>query len=229
MLKVWKGLATTLERGTCIGPPDKSSTNGRVRCPRPSQNFVHCPGVGPYIANAIASLAFQAPVLALEANGIRVAARLTLERGDVRKSRVRARLATALTRHLPRDRSGIFNEALMELGGDDLPSGESPLHPVPDSSSLPGVSPPKAARGDPVLLRSRPACARRGVGGGARGSGSMVRPAAPRPPGRRDPPGGRVRSIAAPARPRRPGCPPRRGRRAPGPGCRSGSARPTPR
>ncbi len=116
VLKVWEG-AGYYARARHLHRAARQIVDERAGAmPETVAELRSLPGVGPYIANAIASLAFQAPVLALEANGIRVAARLTLERGDVRKSRVRARLATALTRHLPRDRSGIFNEALMELG-----------------------------------------------------------------------------------------------------------------
>lgn len=74
------------------------------------------PGVGPYIARAVASISFDAPTIALEANGIRVAARWTLESGDVRSARVRARLERVLTGLLGDRPAGSFNEAIMELG-----------------------------------------------------------------------------------------------------------------
>jgi len=74
------------------------------------------PGVGPYIARAVASLAFDVPALALEANGLRVAARWTREEGDVHSTAVQERLRTALESLLPVHEAGRFNEALMELG-----------------------------------------------------------------------------------------------------------------
>jgi len=84
--------------------------------PREVERLERLPGIGPYIARAVASLAFEAPVVALEANGARVAARWTLERGDLRRPWVRDRLAAALAAELPRGRAGEFNEAIMELG-----------------------------------------------------------------------------------------------------------------
>ena len=84
--------------------------------PRSARELEQLPGFGPYIANAVASLAFGEPVVALEANGIRVAARWTGEAGDVRVPSVRARLRRALEDELPPDEAGTFNEALMELG-----------------------------------------------------------------------------------------------------------------
>ena len=74
------------------------------------------PGIGPYIARAIASLAFDRPVLALEANGLRVAARWWLERGRLADREVRGRLERRLRAELPEPRAGPYNEALMELG-----------------------------------------------------------------------------------------------------------------
>ena len=74
------------------------------------------PGVGPYIADAVASLAFGHPVLALEANGLRVGARWMAETRDLRRPDVRRRIGRSLTALLPTRQSGRFNEALMELG-----------------------------------------------------------------------------------------------------------------
>ncbi len=74
------------------------------------------PGVGPYIARAIASLAFGVPVIALEANGLRVAARWVGERRDPRRPAVRRRLVAELERGLDYAPAGPLNEAIMELG-----------------------------------------------------------------------------------------------------------------
>ena len=74
------------------------------------------PGVGPYIAAAVASLAFQEPVVALDSNGLRVLARWTLERGDPHRAAVHERLRRWAIARLPAGRSGEFNEGLMELG-----------------------------------------------------------------------------------------------------------------
>ena len=86
------------------------------RVPTTVEGLEELPGVGPYIARAIASIAFDAPTIALESNGIRVAARWTLERGDVRAAPVRARLERTLAVWLDGRPAGSFNEAIMELG-----------------------------------------------------------------------------------------------------------------
>jgi A/G-specific adenine glycosylase len=74
------------------------------------------PGIGPYVARAIASLAHETPVVALEANGVRVAARWTRSEGPVRAPAVRRELESALSRVIPERSPGEFNEAVMELG-----------------------------------------------------------------------------------------------------------------
>ena len=84
--------------------------------PREVPELERLPGIGPYIARAIASLAFRAPVVALEANGLRVATRWTRDGGDVRRPSVRRRLEATLARTIPAGVAGEFNEAIMELG-----------------------------------------------------------------------------------------------------------------
>ncbi|MCI4335571.1 MAG: A/G-specific adenine glycosylase [Thermoplasmata archaeon] len=116
VLKVWEGAgyyarARNLRRAA-VEVVDRFA--GRV--PASVAELRGLPGIGPYIASAVASLAFNAPVLALEANGLRVGARLSLERGDVRARAPRQRIAKALARSLPVTDAGAFNEALMELG-----------------------------------------------------------------------------------------------------------------
>ena len=86
------------------------------RLPASVAELEELPGVGPYIARALASLAFGVPTVALEANGLRVAARWTREEGDLRRPPVRARLEAVLASTLPEGEAADFNEAVMELG-----------------------------------------------------------------------------------------------------------------
>jgi A/G-specific adenine glycosylase len=86
------------------------------RLPEEPAALERLPGVGPYIARAVASIAFGRPVVAVEANGLRVAARWTRTTGDLRSPAVRRRLERALAERCPPGRAGEFNEAVMELG-----------------------------------------------------------------------------------------------------------------
>lgn len=74
------------------------------------------PGVGPYTAAAIASIAFGLPHAVVDGNVMRVIVRLTGERGDVGSTMVRKRIQLAADRLLERTVPGEFNQAMMELG-----------------------------------------------------------------------------------------------------------------
>jgi len=74
------------------------------------------PGIGRYTAGAVLSFAFDQRWPILEANTIRVYARLLAERGDPRTSAGQKRLWQAAEDWLPRRRPGRFNQAMMELG-----------------------------------------------------------------------------------------------------------------
>lgn len=115
VLKVWEG-AGYYGRARRLHQAAGAVVAAGGRFPRSAAEWERLPGVGPYIARALASLLDGEPVLALEANGLRVAARWTREEGAIGSREVRARLEGALRSILPRDRPGAFNEALMELG-----------------------------------------------------------------------------------------------------------------
>ena len=113
VLKLWEGLgyysrarnlhaAARIVAGQLGGafPPD-------------AEGLRRLPGVGPYAANAIASIAYGEPVPALDGNQARVLARV-LAWDAVIKTPFDL-LAPALER-IPRDRPGDYNQALMDLG-----------------------------------------------------------------------------------------------------------------
>lgn len=84
--------------------------------PRSHREALRLPGVGPYTAAAILSIAFDQPLLALDGNVVRVLSRLFRLEGDPARSPVQEMLAAAGRQLLPAHRPGDFNQALMELG-----------------------------------------------------------------------------------------------------------------
>ena len=74
------------------------------------------PGVGPYIAGAVLSFAFDRPEPIVEANSQRVLARLIALREDVKSSTARRRIWQVAGRLVPPRGAGDFNQALMDLG-----------------------------------------------------------------------------------------------------------------
>ncbi len=77
------------------------------------------PGIGEYTAAAIASIAFDQPRAALDGNGLRVLARFTDDRRDIRGAACRRALqvlAGSLMETVLPGQRGAFTQALIELG-----------------------------------------------------------------------------------------------------------------
>jgi A/G-specific adenine glycosylase len=130
--RLWEGLgyyrrAENLHRAARI---IEAQAGGRF--PRRFDEIVALPGIGPYTAGAICSLAFNQPTPVLDGNVARVLARFRGLREDVRLAATRARLwryagelvEAAARLQAPRA-CGCLNEALMELGATVC----SPRHP----------------------------------------------------------------------------------------------------
>jgi A/G-specific adenine glycosylase len=115
VLKLWEGLgyytrARNLHRlARALGQMPE--------LPRTPEAWRELPGVGPYTAAAITSIAFGAPAACVDGNVVRILARLTADGTPYRDSTAAAKalgpLANAL---LPADRPGNHNQAMMELG-----------------------------------------------------------------------------------------------------------------
>ncbi len=73
-------------------------------------------GIGSYTAAAIASIAFGEKRAAVDGNVLRVTARLCMDGRLIDDTKVKASVEEELTRVMPSDRPGDFNQAMMELG-----------------------------------------------------------------------------------------------------------------
>jgi len=102
------------------------------RFPEDYEGIRELPGVGPYTAAAVASIAFGAPHAVLDGNVLRVISRLRADGADVRSSKTRARFQKIADQWLDRGSPGEFNQAIMELGATVcLPRGpRCPVCPV---------------------------------------------------------------------------------------------------
>ena len=74
------------------------------------------PGVGPYIAGAVMSIAYDAPYPAVDGNVQRVIARIFGLHGDVTRPAVRRDIEARVKAMMPPGHAGDFTQALMELG-----------------------------------------------------------------------------------------------------------------
>lgn len=112
VLKAWEGLGYYRRARLLHEGAKRVVAEHRGELPTSYEELLKLPGIGPYTAAAVASLAFNEAVLAVDGNVKRVAARLFVIPGEVSEKTAKAFLAP----HLPADRAGAFNEALMELG-----------------------------------------------------------------------------------------------------------------
>ncbi len=85
--------------------------------PRSYRELLHYPGIGSYTAAAIASIAWNEPIAVVDGNVVRVLARVFND-SEIFTSKAAAIVwATPhAQRLLDKEHSGIFNEAMMELG-----------------------------------------------------------------------------------------------------------------
>ncbi len=116
LLKLWEGLgyynrARNLKRAAVL-LCDKFDGN----LPADYEQLLSLPGVGEYTAGAIASIAFNIPVPAVDGNVMRVLSRLTGDETDVLSAEAKRHYRSVVIRYLSNDDPGRFNQAIMELG-----------------------------------------------------------------------------------------------------------------
>jgi len=114
VVRAWSGLGYN-RRAVALSDAARAVVadhDGRV--PRSREDLRRLPGVGPYTAAAVASLAFGEPVVAVDTNVHRVVARVILGADGPEVSQ--AEVGGAAQRWIHRRDPGGFNQALMDLG-----------------------------------------------------------------------------------------------------------------
>ena len=116
VLKVWEGLgyyarARNLHKAAKVVVEEM---NGEV--PADYQRFRQLPGVGPYIAAAVQSIAFNGAYAVVDGNVKRVLARLALIDAPVNQSTSTKIFQEHADLRLDHEMPGNFNQAMMELG-----------------------------------------------------------------------------------------------------------------
>lgn len=84
--------------------------------PRDHAQVLRLPGIGPYTAGAICSIAFSQPTPAVDGNVLRVLARIRRDFDPIDAPATRKRVEQELERIYPTEDPGQFTQALMELG-----------------------------------------------------------------------------------------------------------------
>ncbi len=115
VLKTWQGLGYYQRARNLREAARRVVRDHGRRFPRAYKDVVRLPGVGPYTAAAVLSLAFGQALPVVEANVRRVMMRLFLMRGRA-SAGLDVRLRSRLEKIMPAGEASTFNQALMELG-----------------------------------------------------------------------------------------------------------------
>lgn len=125
LLKLWEGLGYYSRVRNLQTAAQIVVDNYAGALPADYDALLALPGIGPYTAGAIASIAYDIPVPAVDGNVMRVLARLTADDTDVLSADGKKRFTALAWELLPEQEPGRFNQALMELGERIcVPNGE---------------------------------------------------------------------------------------------------------
>jgi A/G-specific adenine glycosylase len=116
VLKVWEGLGYYSRVRNLHQAAKRTASVLGGRLPRTAAEWEKLPGVGRYTAAAIASLAFNEPAVALDANARRILARLYAYRRGIGDARAQRDLAECFRDARSKSAPGAFLQALMDLG-----------------------------------------------------------------------------------------------------------------
>ncbi len=116
VLKAWEGLGYYRRARLLHGLAQRVVALPGGELPRDPVALRELPGIGPYTAGAIASIAFDVPAAAVDGNVERVLARVFDERGDFAMPATRARIAAKAAALVRDERPSAYTQALMELG-----------------------------------------------------------------------------------------------------------------
>ena len=116
VLKAWQGLGYYRRAKNLYKAAKEIVAKHAGIFPRDLETIRALPGIGPYTAGAIASIAFNKSVCALDVNVLRVASRVLGLHDDPAKAMVKDAIGREVQGWIPAGKARWFNQALMELG-----------------------------------------------------------------------------------------------------------------
>jgi len=125
LMKLWQGLgyysrARNLQKAAKVIMEEYGGV-----FPGNRKELLKLPGIGEYTAGAVASIAFDEPVPAVDGNVLRVAARVGNIVDNILDGKVKKNFQCWMEAAMPTCRPGEYNQALMDLGATVcLPNGQ---------------------------------------------------------------------------------------------------------
>ena len=126
VLKAWEGLGYYARARNMRRAAQQVAKYREGVLPDTYDELLDLPGIGPYTAAAVSSIAFDRPHPVLDGNVTRVLCRVLRIEEDPRKTSTRAKLIAAGETLISPEQPGDFNQALMELGAGVC----TPLNPA---------------------------------------------------------------------------------------------------
>jgi A/G-specific adenine glycosylase len=117
ILKYWEGLGYYARARNLHKAARIMVELHRGKVPESYASLLALPGIGPYTAAAIASIAYNQDIAVVDANVERILARLFDIDGPIKKSETKKRIHDMAGKLLPPGQARFFNQALMDLGG----------------------------------------------------------------------------------------------------------------
>lgn len=115
VFKLWEGLGYYSRAKNLIRCANKVVADYHGKFPENIEDLIKLPGIGPYTAGAIASIAFDKPEPAVDGNVLRVVSRLYCLGEPINESKHQP-LYRQKTMALMTERPSDFTQAMMELG-----------------------------------------------------------------------------------------------------------------
>ena len=179
VLKYWEGLGYYSRARNLHAAAKHIVAESGGQLPRTPDELRRLPGLGAYTSASVASIAFGFPAAVVDANVVRVIARLDGLTGDPKSAALRMAIAARAQELLETKRPGDWNQAVMELGAmvcspTNPGCASCPLQPdcAATASGEPERYPAKTAntrtrtvrevavaliRGEHILVEQRPA------------------------------------------------------------------------
>ncbi|MBR2620993.1 MAG: A/G-specific adenine glycosylase [Clostridia bacterium] len=118
LMKLWEGLGYYSRARNLKKAAQRIMEQHKGELPASYEALLALPGIGPYTAGAISSIAFGLPEPAVDGNVLRVVTRLTADESDIMKDTTKRRVTASLRAMYPQamNKAANLTQALMELG-----------------------------------------------------------------------------------------------------------------
>jgi A/G-specific adenine glycosylase len=116
VMQLWEGLGYYGRVRNILKTSHILIKDNQGRFPETIKELKALPGIGDYIAGALASIAFGQNEIALDGNGLRVIARVVDYKEPVNRPAAKADIRQVMQEMLPEGNAGDFNQAVMDLG-----------------------------------------------------------------------------------------------------------------